>query len=64
MAFPNYSGWAVVHPSTVTAVAPTANDDVKKGYEVGSGWINTATGLVYTCVDTTAGAAVWKQTSN
>lgn len=39
---------------------PTTGDDVGDGYEVGSVWINTSTGAIYTCVDKTLAAAVWK----
>lgn len=37
---------------------PVTDDDVA-GYSVGSQWINTATGNVFQCVDSTTGAAVW-----
>ncbi|MDD5511999.1 MAG: hypothetical protein PHI12_14520, partial [Dehalococcoidales bacterium] len=39
------------------AAAPTANDDVTAGYDVGSTWIYGTT--LYTCVIATAAAAVW-----
>lgn len=38
---------------------PTVNDDAGDLYGRGSRWINTTTGAVFTCVDATAGAAVW-----
>lgn len=41
-------------------IAPTVTDDGGAGYEVGSRWLNTTTGLMYTCHDATAGAAVWR----
>lgn len=44
--------------------APGVGNDSASGYEVGSAWVNTATGIVYTCVDATAGAAVWAVTSS
>ncbi len=44
----------------VTTVDPTINDDETGAYDVGSRWINTANGRVFFCVDTTTGAAVWK----
>ena len=42
---------------------PTANDDVNDGYEVGSRWVDTATDIHYVCLDATAGAAIWAETS-
>ena len=41
------------------ASAPTATDDVNAGYELGDDWLDTSTGITYTCVDNTASAAVW-----
>ena len=40
--------------------APTVNDDSSTGYSVGSKWINTTSQNIYTCVDASVGAAVWK----
>ncbi|WP_144378524.1 hypothetical protein [Mesorhizobium amorphae] len=37
--------------------APTANDDANDGYTPGSVWVFG--GVVYTCTNATAGAAVW-----
>lgn len=45
---------------TATA-APTVNDDIDDGYGVGSVWIDVTGDNAYTCVDATAGAAVWRQ---
>lgn len=44
------------------AVAPGVNDDAGAGYSVGSEWTDTAHAATYKCVDSTVGAAVWKQT--
>lgn len=44
-------------------VNPTVNDDINAGYDIGSRWTNTATGTVFFCSDSTAGAAVWKNVS-
>jgi hypothetical protein len=40
--------------------APTTGDDAADGYAVGSLWIDQTADLVYHCVDSTVGAAVWK----
>jgi len=59
----NGSKWApAVKDNLSAAAAPTVNDDSTAGYEVGSLWINTAalTPAVYSCVDASAGAAVWR----
>jgi hypothetical protein len=45
---------------TATA-APTATDDSADGYEVGSVWIDVTNDTAWTCVDSTATAAVWIQ---
>jgi len=47
-------------PRTVDVISPTVNDSSAHGYIIGSTWTNTATGVVYTLVDDTPGAAVWK----
>lgn len=39
--------------------APTVNDDVSLGYEVGDVWIDEVGGDVYQAVDVTDGAAIW-----
>lgn len=44
-------------------IAPTVNDDIDLGYEVGSLWFDTVTGRLYTCYDATDGAADWGATS-
>lgn len=53
------------NPGTETwrdTVAPTVNDDVTIGVEVGHRWINTSTNKGYECADNSSGAAVWNQT--
>lgn len=42
--------------------APGATDDQEHGYDVGSQWIDQTADKSYICVDSTTGAAVWKQT--
>jgi hypothetical protein len=37
-----------------------ATDDITLGYEVGSKWLNTVSGEMWTCLDNTDGAAVWE----
>jgi hypothetical protein len=44
--------------------APTVNDDSGDGYSVASRWIDTTNDKEYVCLDATAAAAVWKETSN
>ena len=39
--------------------APIVSNDFSQGYEVGSMWIDTTANKVYTCVDSTNGAAIW-----
>ena len=43
--------------------SPTVSDDTTLNYSVGSIWINTSDGSVYTCVNSTVGGAVWSETS-
>ncbi|MCP4248072.1 MAG: hypothetical protein GY778_13580 [bacterium] len=45
------------------SAAPGVNDDAAAGYAVGSRWIDTTADLAYVCVDATAGAAVWVETT-
>lgn len=47
----------------VKATAPTTGDDTNDGYFVGDRWINTDTDKEYVCLDVTAGAAVWTETT-
>ena len=43
--------------------APTATDDSAAGYSVGSIWVDTTNDKAYICVDNTATAAIWKETT-
>lgn len=43
--------------------APTAGDDTGDGYSVGSRWYDTTNDKEYVCLDATAAAAVWKETT-
>ena len=39
---------------------PTINDDSGLSYSIGSKWLNIITGRVFTCIDNSVGAAVWR----
>lgn len=43
----------------VATSAPTSTDDANSDYSVGSRWVDTNSGIVYTCTDNTASSAVW-----
>lgn len=43
--------------------APAVTDDSGAGYAVGSRWIDTTNDKEYVCLDATAGAAVWTETT-
>lgn len=45
------------------AVAPAITDDSASDYAVGSVWIDTTADDAYVCLDSSAGAAVWKKTT-
>lgn len=45
------------------STAPTATDDSASGYAVGSRWIDTTADKEYVCLDATATAAVWTETT-
>jgi len=38
---------------------PTAQDDETQGYNYFSRWINTSTGVLFTCTSPAAGSATW-----
>lgn len=42
-----------------TASDPTVSSDSTQNYYIGSRWLNTATRVLWTCVDNAAGAAIW-----
>lgn len=42
------------------STAPTTNEDSADGYSVGSSWFDTTNDKAYLCLDSTIGAAVWK----
>jgi len=43
--------------------APAVTDDNDAGYQIGSRWYDLTNDAEYVCLDTTAGAAVWKKTT-
>lgn len=58
------AGAYTAHKSNLNSAAdPGVNDDAAAGYSVGSVWINTTLDKVWQCVDSTNGAAVWKDLS-
>jgi hypothetical protein len=42
---------------------PTAKNDESLGFQAGSRWINTTTGVEYVCINPGAGKALWKKTT-
>ena len=50
----------IYYPRDNTASSdPTSLNDITQAYGVGSKWINTITNRIWTCTNTTVGAAVW-----
>lgn len=56
------AGATLKHNLAATA-APTANDDSAAGYSVGSRWVDVSADKEYVCLDVTATAAVWTETT-
>lgn len=58
------NAWALVNapsPKVVYSTSdPTTGDDALDGYWQGSLWVNTSLDRVWTCVDATVGAAIWR----
>ncbi len=44
--------------------APTGTDDTNSGYSPGSLWVDTTNDKAYVCLDATATAAVWEETTD
>lgn len=42
---------------------PTPSNDISENHQVGSQWYNTTTDKVFICLDSTSGAAVWREVS-
>ena len=53
----------VIKSNTTATAAPGATDDSAAGYSVGSVWIDTTNDKAYVCLDATATAAVWTETT-
>ena len=45
--------------ATTATSDPAATDDAGQGYGAGSSWLNTVTGIRWTCIDASGGAAAW-----
>ena len=43
---------------------PTVDNDEDTGYGVGNFWVNTSTGEMWSCKDSSSGAAVWNKVGN
>lgn len=52
-----------IKSNLAAAVDPGPTDDSASGYAIGSLWINTTADTSWLCVDATAAAAVWLETS-
>ena len=59
----NGSSWIALKHNLAGTVAPTANEDSVDGYAVGSNWYDTTNDKAYVCLDATAAAAVWTETT-
>jgi len=51
----------VINNNYGAIIAPTATDDNTIGYNSGSRWVDTVSGIIYECIDGTTGAAVWDE---
>lgn len=54
----------VVKTNIAASGAPTTTDDSAAGYAVGSRWVDTTADKEYVCLDATATAAVWTETTS
>lgn len=50
---------AATAKNTYTDTAPTASDDLTKGYNYFSKWIDTSTSAAYLCTNPAEGGATW-----
>jgi hypothetical protein len=54
---------SILKHNLAASTAPTADDDSGDGYAVGSVWVDTTNDKAYICLDPTATAAVWTETT-
>lgn len=54
---------ALVKHNFAAAIDPTVNDDATAGYAVNSLWLNASSEEFFICLDASAGAANWQQTT-
>ena len=55
--------YEVIKSNLAATTAPGATDDSAAGYAVGSRWIDVTADKAYVCLDATATAAVWTETT-
>lgn len=54
-----FLSFSTAYALDIYTVDPTVNDDVDKGYIIGSQWFNSTSGITYVCKSNTDGVAVW-----
>ena len=59
----NGAALSILKHNLAASAAPTTGDDSGDGYAVGSLWIDTTADKGYVCLDATAAAAVWTETT-
>lgn len=57
---------ALTRPSNnlTATVDPTASSDSSQGYAIGSHWLNATSGVIWYCINSTIGAAIWLNLEN
>lgn len=53
-------GRATIYQSASAPNPPNANNDSTQGFDIGSDWTDTNTGVVWNCVSNSTGAARWQ----
>jgi hypothetical protein len=56
----NSTTTAVLTNNIGASVAPTTSNDDTENYSVGSFWLDTTNDKIYQCIDSSTGAAIWK----
>lgn len=59
----NSGTWTFIKYTYSETSAPTVNDDSGDGFAIGSIWIDVTANKAYICLDNTASAAVWTETT-